>query len=141
MKKIKCKISNSSDCQIFKITNFVVISNQILSISNLTKRQAELRSHFCSYNTFIKWIFLPCKKKHFPRGGHPSPLMHHQAASGEFSAVFFNSFLRKMRSQSLKYMVQRDGSRKGGVTIHTKIDVQNTAFHSMHFKNHQRPHL
>ena len=66
-----------------------------------------------------------------------SPLMHHQAASGEFSAVFFNSFLRKMRSQSLKYMVQsRDGSRKGGVTIHTKIDVQNTAFHSMHFKNY-----
>ena len=31
-------------------------------------------------------------------------------------------------------------SRKGGAKIYTKIDTQNTAFHLMHFKNHQRVH-
>ena len=47
---------------------------------------------------------------------------------------------RKNKITKLEMYGAKGLSRKGGAKIYTKIDTQNTAFHLMHFKNHQRVH-
>ena len=74
-------------------------------------------------------------KEKFP---YLTTLVHHHY-QGNLQVL--NWFLPKKNKITKLEMYGAKGlSRKGGAKIYTKIDTQNTAFHLMHFKNHQRVH-